>query len=237
MVGQPPSTPAWADRYGGRFDDVKRLIDDSIAEKRRAKLRRIVGIGAACLVALGLAGLIAMMEVEKARQEREAARQRQEAADRGAMTSAKTMLEQILKAYNNQSLNLAGAKSVAEVTEKFLADIHQSQQTAAADAVWAGSLGLASDLQFNSQSYQRALDLAEQEERIARSLAAADPNSKDLQQLAYEASIRLGAVYAAQKFLRFDDAAREFKQGEAIAENSSRSARTRRARPTSSTQT
>ena len=58
------------------------------------------------------------------------------------MSSAKTMLERVLKAYNDQTLNLAGAKSLAEVSENFLDDIRRSQQSAAANSLWAEALGL-----------------------------------------------------------------------------------------------
>ena len=38
--GHLPRTAAWADRYGGKFEQVKKLIDDAIEAKRRSRLNR-----------------------------------------------------------------------------------------------------------------------------------------------------------------------------------------------------
>ena len=101
-----PRTAVWADRYGGRFEAVKKLIDDSIEAKRsekeaqeRAKRKRLILSSFA-----GLLGVAAVLAVAAGMI------QRQRDIDNAAMKSAKTLLERILDARNNQKSRSGGCK-------------------------------------------------------------------------------------------------------------------------------
>ena len=85
-----PRTAAWAERYGGKFDEVKKLIDDAIEAKRRSRLNRRLAAALGVAAVLGVAG--GMWIAHERAQER---------LDKSAMTSAKTLLEDVLKAYND----------------------------------------------------------------------------------------------------------------------------------------
>ncbi len=100
-----PRTAAWAERYGGRFDAVKRLIDDNIAAQQRSRRNKILAVAAVVVSILAFVGLIVKFQVDKARAQ-------QEAIERGAMDSAAAMLRDVLAAYNAGTLNLEGAKSL-----------------------------------------------------------------------------------------------------------------------------
>ena len=109
--GHLPRTATWADRYGGKFDEVKKLIDDAIEAKRRSRRNR--RLTAALVVAGVLLAAGGMWVARERAQQRQIAQEklRQEELDKTAMTSAKTLLEKVLEAYNDTSLDLAGAKS------------------------------------------------------------------------------------------------------------------------------
>jgi tetratricopeptide (TPR) repeat protein len=207
-----PRTAAWADRYGGNFEGVRKLIAGAIAAKRRERLKRnaIVAGLAVVVAAAAVGGLVLRQAYVEASQK---------AIDVGAMGSAKTMLERVLKAYNDQTLNLAGAKSLAEVSENFLDDIRRSQQSAAADSLWAEALGAESDLQATSRNYDKALALAIKEKETALPLVKANPKSRDTKQLAYDATIRLGALFSSDEFKRFDEALRAFEDAKGVAQD------------------
>ena len=151
-----PRTAAWGERYGGRLEDVKRLIRDNIFAKTTRRAALLV-FAVACL---GGIGWFAHMRVVDARL-------RQEAIDRSAMTSAKTLLEHVLQAYEKHSLDLAGARSLATVSEQFLDDIRASRQSSAADSLWAEALDDEADLQTTSGNYKEALDLATKAREVA----------------------------------------------------------------------
>ena len=94
-----PRTAAWGDRYGGKFEQVRKLIDDAIGAKRRSRLNRRL------TAALGVAAVLAVAGWMWIAHERA-----QEKLDTSAMKSAKSLLEDVLTAYNDKSLDLAGAQ-------------------------------------------------------------------------------------------------------------------------------
>ena len=151
-----PRTAAWGERYGGRLEDVKRLIRDNIFAKTTRRIALLV-FAVACL---GGIGWFAHMRVVDARL-------RQEAIDKSAMTSAKTLLEHVLQAYEKHSLDLAGARSLATVSEQFLDDIRASRQSSASDLLWAEALDDEADLQTTSGNYKEALDLTTKAREVA----------------------------------------------------------------------
>jgi tetratricopeptide (TPR) repeat protein/energy-coupling factor transporter ATP-binding protein EcfA2 len=205
-----PRTTAWADRYGGRFEDVKRLIRHNIV----AKTIRRIALLALAFAALGGIGWFAHMRVEDARL-------RQEAIDKGAMKSAKTLLEDVLQAYNKHSLDLAGARSLATVSEQFLNDIRASRQSSAADSLWAEALDDEADLQTTSGNYKEALDLTTKAQEAAARGAVfdpADPQGRASLRLLYATTIRSGNALAAPTIVRFDDALTNYQSAVTIAE-------------------
>ena len=130
-----PRTAAWADRYGGKFEQVKKLIDGAIEAKRRSRRNRRLAAALGVVSVLGVAGWMWIAH-ERA----------QEKLDKSAMTSAKTLLEDVLKAYTDKSLDLAGARSLAAISGQFLDNVRQSSKTSAADLLWGQSLNDEADL-------------------------------------------------------------------------------------------
>ena len=151
-----PRTPAWADRYGGKFDEVKRLIDDSIEATRRSleaerRSRRNWWL-AAIVAVVGVVGAGAW----SVRQQRLA----QENIDKNSMKSAKTLLENVLGAYNDESLDFAGARGLAAISGQFLDNVRASSKTSAADLLWAEALNVEADLEAKLNKDAEALALA-----------------------------------------------------------------------------
>ncbi len=179
--GHLPRTAAWADRYGGKFEQVKRLIDDAIEAKRRSRLNRRLTAVLGVAAALGAAGWMWIAH-ERA----------QEKLDRSAMTSAKTLLEDVLKAYNDKSLDLAGARSLAAISGQFLDDVRQSSKTSAADLLWGQSLNDEADLYAILGNNAQALTVAKQAKDVAQSLMQSNSGAQDGMQLLFDASIRTG---------------------------------------------
>ena len=182
-----PRTKEWAERYGGQFDAVKKLIDESIAAKERSRRNRGLAwalTGVICVV------LVATFVSSKQR--------REEAIDRSAMMSAKTLLQHVLDARNSQSLDLAGAKSIAAVSEQFLDEIHGSRSTSGADTPWAQALNVESDLQATSGDHAKALQLANKARDVVLPLTQSNPGDPEPWQVLYDATIRVGDALAQQ---------------------------------------
>ncbi len=179
--GHLPRTAAWADRYGGKFEQVKRLIDDAIEAKRRSRLNRRLAAALGVAAVLGVAGGMWIAH-ERA----------QEKLDTSAMKSAKTLLENVLTAYNDKSLDLAGARSLAAISGQFLDNVRQSSKTSAADLLWGQSLNDEADLYAILGNNAQALTVAKQAKDVAQSLMQSNSGAQDGMQLLFDASIRAG---------------------------------------------
>ena len=213
-----PRTAAWADRYGGKFDQVEKLIDDAIETKRRSRRNRWLTAAIGVAAVLGAAGW--MWVAHQRAQARQIAqeRQRQEDLDVSAMTSAKTLLEKVLEAYNDTSLDLAGAKSLATISGQFLDNVRQSSKTSAADLLWGQSLDDEADLYAILGNNVQSLAVAKRAKDVAQPLMQSDSTAKDGMQLLFDASIRAGNALVAFRGAHKQDALKEYNAAVGIAE-------------------
>jgi tetratricopeptide (TPR) repeat protein/energy-coupling factor transporter ATP-binding protein EcfA2 len=216
-----PRTPAWAERYGGgNFAGVKTLIDDAVtarlrlteAEQRSKHIRRLSGISVGAFFLASILAGVAWFATQQS------ARQRQEEIDTSAMRSAKTLLEDVLEAYNSKSLDLAGAESLATISGQFLQNVRASTKTSAADLLWGQSLIVETDLQATLNNNVTALALAKQAKDIGLSLTQSNANSPQTLQLLYDATIRVGNALAALGGTHSQDALEEYNAAIGIAE-------------------
>jgi tetratricopeptide (TPR) repeat protein len=207
-----PRTAAWADRHGGKFDEVKRLIGDSIEAKRRSRRNRLLA------AALGVAALLVtgawFTTLEKGRQED---------IDRRAMISAKTLLEDVRKTYKNRSLDFAGADSLATISGQFLDNVRASTKTSAADLLWGEALNDEADLKTTLDRNTEALALARLAKDDALSLTKSSPRAREPSQLLFDSAIRVGNALSAMGRAQNDnrlkeDALKEFNAAVGIAE-------------------
>jgi tetratricopeptide (TPR) repeat protein len=228
-----PRTAAWADRYGGKFDQVKTLIDAAIEAKRRSRRNRRLTAALGAVAFLAAAG--GMWGGRERAQQRALAQEklRQEDIDKSAMTSAKTLLERILDARNNQSLDLAGGESLATIAGQFLDDARAARKTSAADLIWGQALNVDADLQATLARNvdadlatlvkdAEARDLAGKAKEAALSVIETSPNAQEPLQVLYDASIRVGNALSALAWaLRLDalrqDAQQEYHGAIAVA--------------------
>ena len=201
-----PRTAAWADRYGGRFESVKKLIDDSVEAKKRLRRNRVL------VAVLGVAGVLAASWLF-VRQEQA----RKEAIDKSAMNSAKTLLQDVLQAYNDKNLDLAGAESLATISGQFLDDVRTSSKTSAADLLWGQALNVEADLEATLDKNAEALALARRAKEAALSLTQSNPRAQEPLQVLYDSTIRVGNALAAMGKAHHQEALQEYEQAVAVA--------------------
>ena len=113
------------------------------------------------------------------------------------MTSAKSLLEDVLKAYNDKSLDLAGARSLAAISGQFLDNVRQSSKTSAADLLWGQSLDDEADLYAILGNNVQSLAVAKRAKDVAQSLTQSNPGAQEPLQLLYDASMRVGNALVA----------------------------------------
>jgi hypothetical protein len=204
-----PRRAAWADRYGGKFERVKKLIDDAIEDKRKLRRNRRLVAAVVGVVVLALAS--GMWAEHERVQEREIAQERlrQEDIDKSAMRSAKTLLEDVFHAYNDKSLDPAGAERLATIAGQFLDKARAEKKTSAADLIWGEALNVDADLQATLHKDAEARDLARQAKEAALSVIQTNPNAQEPLQVLYAASIRVGDALSALAWASRQDALRQ----------------------------
>jgi tetratricopeptide (TPR) repeat protein len=202
-----PRTAAWADRYGGKFEQVRKLIDDAIGAKRRSRLNRRLTAALGVAAVLGVAGWMWIAH-ERA----------QEKLDTSAMKSAKSLLEDVLTAYTDKSLDLAGARSLAAISGQFLDNVRQSSKTSAADLLWGQSLDDEADLYAILGNNVQSLAVAKRAKDVAQSLTQSNPGAQEPLQLLYDASMRVGNALVALGGAHKQDALKEYNAAIGIAE-------------------
>jgi len=212
-----PRTAAWAERYGGRFESVKKLIDNSIEAKKRSRRNR--RLAAALAVAAVLAAAGGIWDAHERTQQRELAqeRQRQEDLDTSAATSAETLLKDVLDAYNDKSLDLAGAESLATISGQFLDHAWAARKTSAADLDWANAFNVDADLKATLNKDVEALALARKAKETAQSLSETKPNQREPLQALYDASIRVGNALSVLGRAHHQEALQEYNQAIGVA--------------------
>jgi tetratricopeptide (TPR) repeat protein len=219
-----PRTAAWADRYGGRFDAVKKLIDDTIETKRlmleaESRSRRNRRLAMALGVAIFVAMVGGMWAAHERAQQRELAqeRQREEDLDKSAASSAATLLTDVLDAYDDKKLDLAGAESLANISGQFVDQAWAARKTSAADLDWAKAFNIDSDLQATLSKNADALALASKAKDAAQSLTQSEPNEREPMQALYDASIRIGNALYGLGGEHKAEALNEYKEAIAVA--------------------
>ena len=213
---------AWSQRYGGGWPKVVELVEasrehwrrqrDAVAfeaERRRRLNRRLAAAFGVALVLIAAGGIWATHQRGQQR--------RQDDVDRSAMRTAKTLLLDVLDAYNNRSLDFAGAEALATISGQFLDSVRASHKTSAADLLWAQTLNIDADLQATLGKDAQALALARRAKEVALSLTQANPDELGPLQALYDATIRVGNALLAMGAAHYPDALQAYNEAIAVA--------------------
>jgi tetratricopeptide (TPR) repeat protein len=205
-----PRTAAWADRYGGKFEQVKKLIDDAIAAKGRQTRNRWLTALFVLASVLAAVGWIV-------RDQYAAEALRREAIE-NALQSADEVTDLAQASFKDQSLDRAAVNRLATISEQFLSAVWLSSYKTSPVGVEA--LDKASDLNWLLGNYSEALDLARKAKDVALSLTASNPADKDAQQLLYESTIRVGnarSTLSAGGNAHNEDALKQYNEAIGVA--------------------
>ncbi|MBV8104433.1 MAG: hypothetical protein JO223_07395 [Hyphomicrobiales bacterium] len=187
-----PRTPAWAERYGGKFYAVRKLIDDNIAAKRQSmeaqrKRKRNRLIGGAAIVACG--GLTVTLFGQQAY---EARVRQEEAASQGEMTAAQNLLDQFRDEYIKGRITEASSRSLVQTIEAFVSKLRGSAQTPEANKLRVEFLNVKADLLTNSEKPDEALTQATAARDLAENIVFRDPNDAEALQQKFDSLTRIG---------------------------------------------
>jgi tetratricopeptide (TPR) repeat protein/energy-coupling factor transporter ATP-binding protein EcfA2 len=181
-----PRTSAWADRYGGKFDAVRRLIERLAARKLRAKF-----ISRSLMIAgtLVFAGALLGWQYNQVRKRQE------EATQEAALSSVNLMMAKILAEGQSRTLSVDSARTITAAAESLFRNL---REPVTADALVVSSLLLQSDLEAVADNPSKQLELATEAKSIAERLALLNPQNREYQQKLFDATIRQGDALVAQ---------------------------------------
>jgi tetratricopeptide (TPR) repeat protein len=200
-----PRTEAWAERYGGGFERVKRLLQDS---KRWQSFKRWA-VAAVFVMLVGVAGLMAFLYVAatsakleanknlnaavKAQAAAEHAQREADTQRRDALKATQTSISRLAGFLNDGTLRAAGA-------EKFLEDakVTLDQLSKAGDhspdiqEIEISLLLAVSDVKDSLGDYPSASKLAEDAEKFSQGMVGKFPDDSKFKHLLYASKFRVG---------------------------------------------
>jgi tetratricopeptide (TPR) repeat protein len=200
-----PRTEAWAERYGGGFARVQRLLQVS---RRRQSAKRW-SVAAAFVTVVGIAGLMAYLYVAATSAKLEATRnlqaavKAQQTAERAqaeantrrveALQATQTSISRLAGFLNDGTLRVTGAQQFLEDAKATLDQLSKAGDHSPDISQIEISLLLAvSDVKDALGDYASASKLAEDAEKFSQEMAGKYPDDPRFQHLRYASKFRVG---------------------------------------------
>jgi tetratricopeptide (TPR) repeat protein len=208
---------AWAERYGGNFDRVKRLLDASVRLQRLS----VAGKALAAVIALALVGYLVESQSSK-RQDRIVMEQRTAFGVKNfelAVTSAQKLLDKLSSAVARGDITIKGANDMLQVANAIVEQVHSVESTPETIGLLINLECTASDIYATLGSYTQAYDNAKKARNLAEPLRAADPDNPEILELLYSSIWRMGdatAMRGANPTTQ-EQALKEYREAEALA--------------------
>jgi tetratricopeptide (TPR) repeat protein len=205
---------AWAERYGGSFKQVERLVEDSYAASRRARSTRIL----TSVVALVLAVAIAAVVLISWDRQRSA-----EAVFELTLNSAETLSQMVLDAFNDGKMSADTGSKISKEAVELYRNTNKLSETPAGVAAESRWLMVASDFSFALNEKQSSRSNIEEAMARARRFLALDPENRGWRELLYGCLFRIGDLDLDQAYFEHDPkladrAAAEYDEGRDLAE-------------------
>jgi tetratricopeptide (TPR) repeat protein len=186
-----PRTKEWAERYGGGFASVQRLLQVSRWWRNFRRWRNAAAFAAVAVVAVAM-----FLLWQTSVQAQKSAERAQADADRRrvtALTATKTSIRRLGGYLNDGTLSAAGAK-------QFLADARDALEDMAStdghsqdiSEVEMSLLLTVSDVDLAVGNYDDALKLAERVENISQNLLTKNPGDLTIGNLLFASKFRIG---------------------------------------------
>jgi tetratricopeptide (TPR) repeat protein len=192
---------AWAERYGGDFDRVQRLITKS------RTLKTVKWLGAVTAVFALIIGYTLYRQ--------DAARQQFELS----LTSAQKTLDKLIDSIARGDISVRGANETLLAVAEIVPELSTVKQTTQTVAPLVRLLLTASDIQGELGNYLAAYDSAKKARDLVEPLLAADPNNSEALQMVYASLWRMGdaTLFTATDLATQRQALADYQKAEEIA--------------------
>jgi hypothetical protein len=192
-----PRTEAWAERYGGGFESVKRLL---LVSRRRQSLKRWTSVAGFAVVAVAAVAMFLLWQ--SARHEQKKAEQAQAEANsrrRDALQATQTSIGRLAGFLNDGTLRAAGAQKFLDDAQATLDQLSKTGGHSPEIAEIEISLLLGvSDVKDALGDYKSALDLANHAGQLSQADVDQYPGNPKFKFLLYASKFRIGDQLARQ---------------------------------------
>ncbi|HXZ17930.1 MAG TPA: hypothetical protein VEH77_18545 [Roseiarcus sp.] len=186
-----PRTADWADRYGGKFESVKRLIDNNISASRRARFMRHITWAAAVAMVFVVGGALAYGW-------RESTILEQENRLRGEARAASQLIHDFLDAYHKGKITESGALSLEPMISNFTSKVRGQLSPPEAGKLWVEGLNAETELSTASKDPDAAPRMAQAATEAGEKLARQYPKEPEVLQMQFEGLLRGGDILTAR---------------------------------------
>ena len=183
-----PRTAAWAERYGGGFSRVQRLLQVS---QRRQRAKRWTA-AAVFLAAVVLAGVMARLYYTASQAQAEADERRRE-----SLRATQTSIGRLAGYLNDGTLRAAGAQKFLEDAKVTLDRAGAEHRSPEISEIEIGLLLAVSDVKDASGDNEAAFDLAQSAEKLSQLFVEKYPASERFKHLLYASKFRVGDQLAS----------------------------------------
>jgi tetratricopeptide (TPR) repeat protein len=201
-----PRTPAWGKRYGGRFDEVERLFENTVRKKTR-NARYLIGSAAAAIVAAVVSGVLINQMVdqrhamhlasEASKKEAEAHAKRADENFTLVGRTSKALLEEIHRALrsNSMPMPMRAGNHMTAIIEKNLEEAKRGTDNPSLVALEAELALVSSDIALTLHQRSKAHEKAVAAKELASQLLDKKVAPKELaayRYLYYRSAFRAG---------------------------------------------
>jgi tetratricopeptide (TPR) repeat protein len=187
--------PAWAARYGGKFDDVKRLVRESYKHSQRMKWAKILSS------AVALIAIVAMSVVLFTTWERQRSA---EAVFELTLTSAEKLSQMVLDAFNYGQLSAGAGSQISKEAVELYRNTNKLKEAPSSIAAESRWLLVSSDFSFALGNKQSARSDAMEAMAHAERYLDADSGNRRWQELLYGSLFRIGDLDLDQSVAEHD---------------------------------
>src|SRR5208283_78932 len=229
-----PRTAAWADRYGGRFDDVRKLIDSSIAGKQWNQTIRWTVAIVLLLAFVGVASFMTIQEWQKrtlqveriALQAETISLQKKTIAIQSGTVLAAKAAEEMLQEFQVASvkghIHEDSSRTLSRLIDKFGRDLRKAIRDLRTDKLWIKTLNVEADFASNLDDPTHALELALEAKESADGLVDSHPDDPEALQDQFDSLTRVGDACMRRlpedEAPNFDRAIQEYTDALKVAE-------------------
>lgn len=206
----PPRTRAWAERYGGQYDHVKRLLKES----RAHKWYLIGGMATAASLAFLAVGYFGIGYYQRGHR----MAHMQHETDKRFRYAAQSLMAEVLKTLQAGRLSVDGATSFMKTAEKISDQVQEAGLTPDNAELKINLLLTASDITTTLGQIQRALEQAQDARNLAERAISKNPDDTTRQQLVYFSSWRIADALVALSHNNLDQALQDYRGALGLAE-------------------